>query len=105
VTTPIRLLYAEDNPSDSDLTREHFAANAPDFTLDIVTTGAACLERLRGGRYDVLLLDNHLTDMDGVDVLRAVTAWAAPPPVVIVTGLGDEGLVVQVLRRGARDNV
>jgi hypothetical protein len=43
----IRLLYAEDNPQDADLTRAHFADRAPDFDLQVVATGAACLEQVQ----------------------------------------------------------
>src|SRR4030095_5407318 len=55
------------------------------------------------GKFDVLLLDNHLPDMDGIDVLRGLTVKAVPMPVVMVTAVGDEALVVQVLRLGVWD--
>ena len=41
----VALLYAEDNASDADLTRHHFATHAPDIQLDIVDHGEACLTR------------------------------------------------------------
>ena len=103
MTQPLRVLYAEDNAADADLTRAHLGAEAPSITLDVVNTGKACLERLRGGGYDVLLLDNHLPDMEGVDVLKAVAANGLALPVVMVTGVGDEALVVQVIRLGAQN--
>jgi DNA-binding NtrC family response regulator len=101
----IRLLYAEDSLADTDLTREHFRTHAPDFDVDIVDSGAACLDRVRHHRYDVLLLDNHLPDMDAVDVLKALEAQDTSLPVVVVTSVGDEDLVVRVLRLGAWDYV
>jgi DNA-binding NtrC family response regulator len=103
MTQSLRVLYAEDNAADADLTRTHLGAEAPSITLDVVNTGKACLERLRGGGYDVLLLDNHLPDMEGVDVLKAVAANGLALPVVMVTGVGDEDLVVQVIRLGAQN--
>jgi CheY-like chemotaxis protein len=105
VTTPIQLLYAEDNPLDADLTRAHFEREAPDFALELVDSGSRCLARLRAGPCDVLLLDNHLPDMDGIDVLRALGARDPSVPVVMVTGAGDEELVVQALRSGAVDYI
>jgi PAS domain S-box-containing protein len=101
----IRLLYAEDDALDSDLTRTHFAQQAPDFDVDVVNSGQRCLELLAEGTYDVLLLDNHLPDMDGTDVLLELTTREISVPVVMVTGVGDEALVVQVLRLGACDYV
>ena len=98
-TPTIRVLYAEDNAQDADLTRSHFAEHAPDFEIEIVGSGERCLERAREGGFDLLLLDHHLPDMDGLDVLRALSD--VPIPVVLVTGVGDEELVVKALRQGA----
>jgi len=101
----IRVLYAEDNPLDADLTKTHFEQNAPDFEMEVVGTGERCLQRIEQAIPDVLLLDNHLPDMDGVDVLKALADQATILPIVVVTALGDETLVIQVLRLGACDYV
>src|SRR2546422_3767475 len=38
------------------------------FEFEVVDTGKRCLARLDEEKYDILLLDNHLPDLDGVDV-------------------------------------
>jgi signal transduction histidine kinase len=101
----LRVLYADDNVADVDLTRAHLAWHAPDIALEVVDTGRGCLARLEEGAHDVLLLDNHLPDMEGVAILKEVTERGMSLPVVMVTGVGDESLVVQVLRLGASDYV
>jgi two-component system cell cycle sensor histidine kinase/response regulator CckA len=101
----IRILYAEDNLADSDLTLEHFSLHAPDFQVEVVQTGQECLSRMTQGGYDLLLLDNHLPDMEGIDVLTALTSLEVSVPIVVVTSVGDEDLVVTVLRLGAWDYV
>jgi PAS domain S-box-containing protein len=101
----LRVLYAEDTAHDADLTAEHFRVNAPEFQVEIARAGQRCLTMLRQTRYDALLLDNHLPDMDGIDVLKDVAAAGIPVPVVMVTGAGDEEFAVQVLRLGAVDYV
>ena len=103
--TPMRVLYAEDNPLDADLTTAYFRATVPEFELEVVHTGEECLARLQSQQYDVLLLDNHLPDMDGVDVLRQLAARRPDVPVVVTTSVGDEALAVQVLQIGACDYV
>lgn len=105
MTDTLRLLYAEDNPQDADLTQAHFARAAPDFRLDVVESGARCLERLAAGNYDLLLLDNRLPDMDGLDLLARLRAEGQRLPVVMVTGVGDDETVARALRAGAADYV
>jgi DNA-binding NarL/FixJ family response regulator len=50
----------------------------------------------------MLLLDNHFPDMEGIDALREIGLKRLPLPVVMVTVVGDEALVVQVLRSERR---
>jgi signal transduction histidine kinase len=101
----IRVLYAEDNPDDVELTGVEFAALASEFELEFVSTGKECRERLQTGEYDVLLLDHRLPDDDGADLLRELAHAGLKQPVVMVTGIGDEELVIQTLRLGASDYI
>jgi diguanylate cyclase (GGDEF)-like protein len=107
VTTPatLRVLYAEDSGVDADLTKTHFELTAPEIELEVVDSGQQCFVRLKERTYDVLLLDNHLRDMEGIEILKEIGLKQIPVPVVMVTGVGDEALVVQVLRLGAADYV
>jgi two-component system sensor histidine kinase UhpB len=102
---PIHLLYAEDSPQDADLTRMHFEREAADLRLEVVESGVRCLERLAAESFDLLLLDNHLPDMDGLDVLAKLRAEGHTLPVVMVTGAGDDETVARALRAGAADYV
>src|SRR5688500_13270661 len=99
----LRVLYAEDSALDADLTSTHFRLHAPHMALEVVNTGQRCLARLEEATFDALLLDHRLPDMDGIDVLKQAALAGRSMPVVMVTGIGDEALVVQVLRLGASD--
>src|ERR1051326_1126038 len=101
----IRVLYAEDDTLDIDLTKSLFRVHAPEFEFDVAATAKECLARLDQEKYDLLLLDNHLPDLDGIDVLKELANRQFSLPVVMVTAVGDEALVVQVLRMGAWDYV
>ncbi len=103
--TTLKLLYAEDNPQDADLTRSHFARVAPNLHLEIAESGSHCIERLAAESFDLLLLDNHLPDMDGLDVLEQIRAIGLRLPVVIITGAGDDETVARALRAGASDYI
>jgi diguanylate cyclase (GGDEF)-like protein/PAS domain S-box-containing protein len=101
----LQLLYAEDSALDADLTRAHFEQVATDFELTIVDTASACLAQLAQRSFDVLMLDNHLPDMDGIDVLTQLRSMGQRLPVVMVTGVGDDETVASALRAGASDYV
>ena len=101
----IRVLYAEDSRIDADLTKTQIEIDAPNFAVEVVGTGQECLARLAEERFDVLLLDNRLPDMNGTDVLKEMSSKQILLPVVFVTSVGDEDLVVQVLRLGACDYI
>ena len=105
MTGGLRVLYGEDNPLDADLTVARLSACAPDLALEIVGTGAAVLARLGEGAFDVVLLDHHLPDMEGLEVLQRLVHAGVAVPVVLVTGVGNEELVVKALRLGAADYV
>jgi signal transduction histidine kinase len=105
MSEPLHVLYVEDSSFDADLTRTLFALQAPDITLDVVETGAECLERLESGGYDLLLLDNDLPDTDAISLLTALARLRVTLPIVLVTAVGNESLVVRALRLGVRDYV
>ncbi|MDB4996107.1 MAG: multi-sensor hybrid histidine kinase [Myxococcaceae bacterium] len=102
---PLDLLYAEDNAMDADLVRERLADAAPHVRLEVVDSGRVCLDRLAEHDFDLLLLDNHLLDVDGIEVLTQLAHREIQLPIVMVTGAGDEDAVIQSLRLGALDYV
>jgi signal transduction histidine kinase len=101
MTPTISVLYAEDSFQDADQTRAHFTEHAPEFAFEIVETGQQCLDRLKEDEFDLVLLDNRLPDMDGMEVLTQLIRTRFQTPVVMVTGVGDEELVAKSLRLGA----
>ena len=101
----IRVLYVEDNPQDADQTLFHFAEFAPEFVFEVVKTGQKCLERLSNTEYDLLLLDNRLPDTEGLDLLKHLMHSGTQIPVILVTGTGDNELVVKALKLGAANYV
>lgn len=101
----LRVLYAEDDRHDAELTRAFFVQHAPDIALDVVDTATECLARVQAEAFDALLLDHRLPDMDGVELLTEIAKCGLILPVVVVTGAGDEALAVRLLRVGAADYV
>ncbi|MBI2217510.1 MAG: response regulator [Candidatus Rokubacteria bacterium] len=69
--------------------------------VEVVDTGTAARQRLRGGPVDLVLLDLLLPDLDGLELLRDVQALVAPPEVIIVTGNGTLASAIAAVEAGA----
>jgi signal transduction histidine kinase len=63
------------------------------------------LAQLEGNSPDVVVLDNGLPDMSGLDVLAQMRGRGDVMPVIIVTAQGSEAIAVEALRRGANDYI
>jgi two-component system, NtrC family, response regulator HydG len=70
--------------------------------------GREALARLQDGRFDVVVTDLRMPDVDGLAVLRAVRALSAPggrPEVVLMTAHATAESAVEAMKAGAADYV
>jgi DNA-binding response OmpR family regulator len=68
-------------------------------------TAAAALETVGRERFDAILLDVGLPDMDGRDLCRAMRDASVGVPIVMLTAADSDGDTVQGLEAGANDYV
>src|SRR5262245_28067594 len=68
-------------------------------------TAADALIVLGHTAFHMVLLDQRLPDMAGLDLLRTLNREGINTPVLMITGFGDEKLATDVLRAGALDYV
>ena len=104
----LRVLYAEHLTSDIDLTRRHLAANAPYIELFVVKDAVLVIRELQKTdreQWDVVLMDYQLPGMNAMEALREINHLGKHPPIIIVTGQGDEEVAAQALRHGAVDYI
>ncbi|MGB4782468.1 response regulator [Candidatus Methylomirabilis sp.] len=104
-TCRLRILYAEHNPADVDLTLRYLAAHAVHLNTETVNTGTAALRKLEADGYNLVLLDYRMPDMNGLEILQEIRERGIHLPVVMVTGYGDEEIAVQALKLGASDYI
>ncbi|MDO8803623.1 MAG: response regulator [Elusimicrobiota bacterium] len=64
---------------------------------------AGGLAAFRGWKPEIVLLDIHLPDSDGLSVLAAIKTEAPGTAVIMITGQADVKTSVQALRKGAFD--
>ncbi|HOO44683.1 MAG TPA: sigma-54 dependent transcriptional regulator [Deltaproteobacteria bacterium] len=63
------------------------------------------LDALDADRYDIVFLDIHMPDGNGIDALPLFIQNTARPEVIIITGYSDPELVEAALSRGAWDYI
>jgi signal transduction histidine kinase len=102
----IRALLIEDNPGDARLIREllrESAAGRSLVHLECVDRLSAGLQRLAVGDLDLVLLDLTLPDSSGLATFEALHSATPSVPVVVISGLNDEGVAVRAVHEGAQD--
>ncbi|RYY69335.1 MAG: sigma-54-dependent Fis family transcriptional regulator [Chitinophagaceae bacterium] len=75
------------------------------FTASSASSGKKGLEAVKENRFDLVLCDFRLGDMDGKEVLQQIKAVEPSMPVVILTGYSDVKMAVEVMRLGAFDYI
>ena len=100
-----RVLHADDDSNISSLVESYFLHFAPDWKVEAVSSGTACLERMQQGGIDVLLLDLMMPDRDGLQILGELARRDDTTPVVMASGRGQTEIAVRALRAGAVDCV
>lgn len=80
------------------------------YTVDAASTGEDALKHLTqaaSARPDLILLDILMPGIDGLQVLRTVKANALLKdiPVVMLTALAQENVVMQGIKLGAKDYI
>ncbi len=101
VNSAIRILYAEGDCQAATHTQAHFSLHAPDIDLQIVATGAACLEQVQRKPPDLLLLDLLLPGNEDMALLTALLRLTPTLPVVLMTDDKHSERIVSALHLGA----
>ncbi len=73
------------------------------YGVDIAHNGEAAFETLRGGQYDLLILDTNLPKLDGLSLLKQVRRSASELPVLVLTAQSRVEDRVRALDDGADD--
>ena len=101
----IRALLVEDNESDAELLRQALHGVGLGVGMTRVTSLAEMICCLQRQDWDVVVCDYSLPGFSAVEALEWVRAHFPALPFIVVSGFLPDRLVVDVLRRGARDFV
>ena len=100
----IEALLVEDNWSDAQLFEA--IVNSSDFgkpRLHHAERFDEALTVLESNTFDVVLLDLHLPDGQGLELIKKLKELAPQTPIIVLTGLQSQTTAVAALQEGAQD--
>jgi two-component system cell cycle response regulator len=101
---PIRVLLVDDDESTAILVRSLLGKlKAAKYQLEWRGTAADGLAALLGDRFDACLLDYHIGDETGFDVLRAALQRNVATPIIMFTSGAGTDVDLATVRAGAAD--
>jgi two-component system chemotaxis response regulator CheB len=96
----MKILIAEDDLDNARLLE--CILKSSEHTVEVVGDGVKALEKLRQARFDVLLTDWMMPEMDGVTLIQKVrNEFEVAPLILMITAVGDDDSRQQILQAGA----
>ena len=96
-----RILLVDDHPMMRAGVSQLLRQSIPGVVIEEAESARQALAAVMAGRWDLVLLDLDLPDRNGLDLLVDLRQAAPDLPVVVVSGLAEQELGLQVLRLGA----
>ncbi|MEW6751570.1 MAG: ATP-binding protein [Candidatus Latescibacterota bacterium] len=98
------MLLVDDDEDDYVLIRELLAdVEGQRYAVDWTATYEDALQTMAAGRHDVCLVDYHLGQHDGMELLREAVARGCSAPIILLTGAGSNRVDREAIRAGAAD--
>lgn len=69
----------------------------------VAEDGLDGLEKFNAGKFDVVLTDIKMPNMDGMEVLEKIIATGTDAPVIMISGHGNIDTAVEAIKKGAYD--
>jgi DNA-binding response OmpR family regulator len=99
------ILLIEDHAGDARMVQEAFREHDAAVKLVHCPSLGEAIRYLERERVDLVFLDLGLPDASGLQALSELDCVSPRTPVIVLTGLDDEIVALQALRRGAQDHL
>jgi DNA-binding NtrC family response regulator len=75
------------------------------FDVDAVDSGRLAWDQVRAQKYDLIITDLRMPELNGLDLLTRLRAERLPVGVIVVTAFGDPAEALKAMKAGADDFV
>jgi PAS domain S-box-containing protein len=100
LSLPLRILYVDDEPSLLDIVKI-FLERTKEFSVETCISSIEALNILKYSRFDAIVSDYQMPEMDGINFLIQVRAEYKDIPFILFTGRGREEVVINAINNGA----
>jgi len=98
-----KILVVDDEPSILELIEYNLESN--DYQVTTATDGEMALDKANSDEFDLMLLDQMLPKMSGIEVLKKMRKSGNLTPVIFLTALDSEDNKIEGLISGADDYI
>jgi len=99
---PIRILCVEDDEAHAELISSYIRSFPFPTEILIATSAEEARSIVACEPIDAIVLDYHLPDGSGLDLIEKLSPEGGPP-VIVVSGVGSERVAVMAMKMGAAD--
>jgi DNA-binding response OmpR family regulator len=104
ISTPIRLLQVEDDRiQQAMIARKLLKLQDYQFDISVAASEDEALSLFRGGEFDLIILDYHLNQGDGLSCLNHIRQIDQTVPVIAISGVATDEVAMELISAGADD--
>lgn len=96
-----RLLIVDDELLIRDLLYDYFIGC--DYEISVADNGQGALDHMKNGKFDTVILDLKMPDMDGLELTDRIRSQDENVPIIIMTGFPSMDSAIEAIRRRAQD--
>ncbi|MEW6530957.1 MAG: sigma-54 dependent transcriptional regulator [Thermodesulfobacteriota bacterium] len=96
-----KILVVDDEPSQRKMLKANLSLDG--YEVYEADDGTDAIGKVSAGFYDLILMDNRMSQMDGIDALKEIKKISPAIPVIIITAHASVETAVEALQAGAHD--
>ena len=99
----VRVLIVDDDRLIRVAVKRILEKSGHNYFVDVASNSSLLMDILKTHKYNCIILDYVLANTTGIDILKQLNKSKIYTPVIMLTGQGDELVVVKALKAGAYD--
>ena len=98
------ILIADDEPEVRDILK-NLLLKMFSCTFDLAEDGSKVVEKIKSGKFDLLLLDLKMPGLSGMDVIKEVVRLSPGTKIVVITAYDSREVCDRAIEAGASDYI